>query len=155
MQVLLPALPPPFGGVLFVLLIAGGVWYLTRRWRQSRGQSGWSYESSWQRRSFQGEFFYSNQRRTQSSPPPFDANTFENGTAGAAYSQRNREVELALLTFGLRQGASDDEIRAAYRKQAKTFHPDRLPATASEIQREAAEEKMKAINAAYRILTGK
>lgn len=152
MQVLLPALPPPFGGVLFVLLIAGGVWYLIRRWRDSR--RGWSYESSWQRRAFHSEFFYG-ERQAQSRPPPFDANAFETDAAEAAYSQRSREVALALLTLGLRRGASDAEIRAAYRKQAKVFHPDRLSATASETERTAAEENMKAINAAYRILSGK
>ena len=49
--------------------------------------------------------------------------------------------------LGVARGASDDEIRRAYRKLAKEFHPDLNPQT-----RTAAEAKIKTINAAFSIL---
>lgn len=48
--------------------------------------------------------------------------------------------------LGVSPGASDDEIKAAYRKLAKKYHPDLNGGSA------AAEEKMKEINEAYTIL---
>lgn len=48
--------------------------------------------------------------------------------------------------LGVSPGASDDEIKAAYRKLAKKYHPDLNGGSAD------AEEKMKEINEAYTIL---
>lgn len=48
--------------------------------------------------------------------------------------------------LGVAQGASDDEIKAAYRKLAKQYHPDLNQGSAQ------AEAKMKEINEAYTIL---
>ena len=44
--------------------------------------------------------------------------------------------------LGLSPGASDDEVKAAYKRLAKKYHPDLNPSP-------EAEEKMKQINAAY------
>lgn len=44
--------------------------------------------------------------------------------------------------LGLSSGASDDEVKAAYKKLAKKYHPDINPSA-------EAEERMKEINAAY------
>lgn len=49
-------------------------------------------------------------------------------------------------TLGIAQTASDDDIRKAYRKLAKTCHPDTNPGDT------AAEERFKAISRAYAIL---
>ena len=51
--------------------------------------------------------------------------------------------------LGLSRGASDDEVKKAYRALAKKYHPDLNPGD------KVAEEKMKEINAAYdRIKSG-
>jgi DnaJ-class molecular chaperone len=49
-------------------------------------------------------------------------------------------------TLGVSRTATHDEIRGAYRKLAKEYHPDRNPGNA------AAEEKFKRISAAFDIL---
>ncbi len=49
--------------------------------------------------------------------------------------------------LGLKKGASDEEIKKAYRTLAKKYHPDLNPGNI------AAAEKMNEINAAYDILT--
>ncbi|HJR10339.1 MAG TPA: DnaJ C-terminal domain-containing protein [Rhodanobacteraceae bacterium] len=51
-------------------------------------------------------------------------------------------------TLGLKQGAGDDEIKAAYRKLARKYHPDK--------NKEAgAEDRFKAISEAYEVLHDK
>ncbi|MDY6188261.1 MAG: DnaJ domain-containing protein, partial [Campylobacter sp.] len=49
-------------------------------------------------------------------------------------------------TLGIAKGASNDEIKKAYRKLAKEYHPDINKSP-------EAEEKFKEINAAYEILS--
>lgn len=54
-------------------------------------------------------------------------------------------------TLGVGKGASADEIKSAYRKLAKKYHPDMF-STASESEKKAAEEKFKEVNHAYEVL---
>ncbi len=49
--------------------------------------------------------------------------------------------------LGLKKGASDDEIKKAFRKMAMKYHPDKNPGDKS------AEEKFKEINEAYAVLS--
>ena len=53
------------------------------------------------------------------------------------------------MTFwGFSKGASADEIKKAYRKQALEWHPDRHQG-----DKEAAEKRFKEINEAYQVLS--
>src|SRR3990167_2212444 len=50
--------------------------------------------------------------------------------------------------LGVSKGASADEIKKAYRKQALEWHPDR-----HKDEKEAAEKRFKEINEAYQVLS--
>ena len=55
-------------------------------------------------------------------------------------------TENLYTTLGISKGATDDEVRKAYRRLAKTCHPDTNPGD------KAAEERFKSISRAYAIL---
>ena len=54
--------------------------------------------------------------------------------------------------LGISKGASEDEIKKAYRKAAMKYHPDKF-SNASDKEKKEAEEKFKEVNEAYQILS--
>ena len=54
-------------------------------------------------------------------------------------------------TLGVRPGASADELKRAYRREAMKWHPDRHPEGAAKA---AAEKKFKQVSEAYQALSG-
>jgi hypothetical protein len=81
------------------------------------------------------------QQRTQ---PPRQGAGAGPRQAGAVGAETMSDCEV----LGVRVGASQAEVVAAYRQMAKMYHPDRLSNLAPEFV-ELAEERMKEINAAY------
>jgi DnaJ-domain-containing protein 1 len=59
----------------------------------------------------------------------------------------------ALRLLGLTAASTREQVRAAYRRMAGEWHPDRVAGRAEEVRR-AATEQMAEINEAYRVLRG-
>ena len=68
----------------------------------------------------------------------------------AAYSSRLRE---AYKILELKENATLEEVKAAYRTQVKTCHPDTLPPTAMASEREEATIRFRTITEAYDFLS--
>ena len=59
----------------------------------------------------------------------------------------HRKNEIITRCWGLQKGASEEEIKKAYKKLARKYHPDMNPGD------KEAEEKFKEVNEAYEILS--
>jgi DnaJ-domain-containing protein 1 len=82
-------------------------------------------------------------RQSTSAPPPRES------SARVCSPHRSREVALRVL--GVSPEAEPTEIRRAYRRLARAFHPDLHPA-ASEDERRALVERFQVVTEAYRAL---
>lgn len=69
-------------------------------------------------------------------------------------SSYDHNIQWALKTLGLKEGASEKEIKKAYRALALQYHPDKqIGASDEEVKR--ATERFREINEAYELLTAK
>ena len=59
-----------------------------------------------------------------------------------------KEADSAYTVLEISPNATDDEVRAAYRRMAMKYHPDRVSTLGPEVQK-AAEEKFKQVQDAY------
>lgn len=66
----------------------------------------------------------------------------------------NKDRLRALFVLGLDESASEEDIRAAYRRLSQVHHPDKFHALGPEAVK-AATETFKRINAAFELLTRK
>lgn len=73
-------------------------------------------------------------------------------SAGSASSSSATNTRDALAVLGLKEHASDDEIKKAYREMTKKFHPDLHTGSSPDVQ-QLIEDKMRQVNAAYELLT--
>jgi curved DNA-binding protein CbpA len=64
-------------------------------------------------------------------------------------SHLHMDINDAYEVLGLKPGASQAQVKQAYRKLVKIWHPDRF---ADPTQKQQAEEKIKKINVAYNLL---
>ena len=65
----------------------------------------------------------------------------------ANVTERTKRLNL----LGLKANATKEEIKAAYRRLAKEYHPDRLVGV-SDVVKKIAEEKFKEVSEAYEYL---
>lgn len=85
-----------------------------------------------------------------------DISVYDQRTIEARYQYRSREAttrkaDMAAQYYavlGLEAGASEEEIKKAYRKLSMQYHPDKVRHLGEEFHK-VAEEKMKEINIAY------
>src|SRR5208282_2943406 len=72
---------------------------------------------------------------------------------GRSGSVEGRRVDLFYQILGVPRGASQEEVRAAYRARAKFYHPDKLDANAPAALRAECEARIKEVNAANDVLS--
>lgn len=90
--------------------------------------------------------------RTTHFSSGYQRERFQSRSQGASFSHRAHD----LMLLGLKEGASKDEIKRAYRQKVKELHPDRLHAEGlPEAMIRKATDRMAEINAAYDRLMGK
>ena len=87
--------------------------------------------------------------------------TFQRGTDDfSGYQKEERKwqpyvdvtLQEAYRTLGIRETATDDEVRQAYREMALRYHPDRV-ASQGEAAREEAEKKFREVTEARDIIS--
>jgi hypothetical protein len=79
-------------------------------------------------------------------------NQYGSGSGASSSAQASPKDPYKIL--GIKPGASSEEIHAAYRRAAQTYHPDKVSHLGEEFQ-ELAKDKFVEIQEAYDKITGK
>jgi DnaJ domain len=87
-------------------------------------------------------------RRADNEPGRSSTKEGEEERRSAETLEREATLATARRALGVSKGAGAEEISAAYRKLARTHHPDKVANLEPEV-REYSEQRMKEINAAY------
>jgi DnaJ like chaperone protein len=75
------------------------------------------------------------------------------GAAGPGRAPSQSRLDDAYIALGLTAGASDDDVKRAYRRLMSENHPDKLAAKGlPESMRQVAEERTREINVAYELI---
>lgn len=86
--------------------------------------------------------------RLPSGQPSSDGSHDSEEAQGSSQRSASNAKEDPYSILGLSGGASQEDIRAAYRQLAAQYHPDKLAHLGEEFQR-LAEQKFRAIQSAY------
>jgi len=110
----------------------------TKQHKQSKSSSSSSFSSS---ASFSASSSHSSGEKKQ-----------EQEEEEGEHKRMSMESAMSLLELTHNDSLNAANIQKAYRKQALLYHPDKAGAKATDIAREAASDKMKAINEAREVL---
>lgn len=120
-----------------ILLIIAVWWFFFSKPGKSP-QGFWQFYNQYnQRRQARGENYYQ-----------------EGGANRETNRQTRAEKKDAYTVLGVEPGASEEEIKRAYRELANRYHPDKVEFMGEEF-RELAEKKFKEIQEAYQTLKSK
>ena len=72
----------------------------------------------------------------------------DSSDAASIIAMYYKEPDSAYTVLEISPSATDDEVKAAYRRMAMKYHPDRVSTLGPDVQK-AAEEKFKQVQAAY------
>lgn len=125
---LVPDFLPGLGWIDDVLLLAIALWYLTMR---RPGESPWD--------------FYRRAKTWQGQRKAREAEKW-------AEDLRDYSQDDPYTLLGVERNASQEEIKAAYRRAVSRYHPDKVAHLGKEFQ-ELAHKKLLAIQKAYEDLT--
>ncbi len=72
----------------------------------------------------------------------------QSGTSRNTHNDETMTFDKAFSVLGLKNNATNDEVKDSYRKKMKEYHPDRVSGLGEELQ-ELAKKKTMEINQAY------
>ncbi len=130
----------PIGGWLDDAFILGVLIYYLSQGRLPRF-------FTWRRKASKGGEYH---KKWSDGAGDFRKERTHNGAASKAQTDLKDPYEI----LGVKPGASPEEIRAAYRRAAQAYHPDKVSHLGQEFQ-ELAKKKFIEIQEAYEKLSGK
>ncbi|HOP48278.1 MAG TPA: DnaJ domain-containing protein [Desulfobacteraceae bacterium] len=104
---------------------------------------------------FLWRYFFANKRKIYSTSQKENNQHFKERREGEAFQNKGDDTQKdPFEVLGINRGASQEEIKKAYRELVNQYHPDKVSYLGKEF-RELAEVRFKEINKAYQELTSK